>query len=58
MSSDVKFAMQRNKNSPWSLQNTPLIIVATLLSNEDTVGTVWILEMTIYDFSQHTMSGT
>lgn len=58
MSFDVKFAMQRNKNSPWSLQNTSLIIVATLLSNEDTVGTVWILEMTVYDFSQHTMSGT
>lgn len=58
MSSDVKFARQRNKNSPWSLQNTSLIIVATLLSNEDTVGTVWILEMTVYDFNQHTMSGT
>ena len=58
MSSAVKFAMQRNKNSPWSLQNTSLIIVATLLLNEDTVGTVWLLEMTVYDFDQHTMSGT
>lgn len=56
MSSDIKFAMQRNKNSPWSLQNTSLIIVATLLSNKETVGTVWILEMTVYD--QHTMSVT
>lgn len=58
MSSDVKFALQRNKNSPWSLQNTSLIIVATLLSNEDTVGTVWILEISVYDFDQHTLSGT
>lgn len=58
MSSAVKFAMQRNKNSPWSLQNTSLIIVATLLLNEDTVGTVWLLEMTVYDFDQHTMSVT